>query len=116
MHQQFEYAPFGPKRRSRSRQRSGVTGWISSRMNVRASLPRKREPTILGRLVLGSGIDREAGAERFHFAGDVLEVGALVRVVEHIGDEVREFLGLNAAKAARRDRRTADADAARYRG
>src|SRR6267378_1014850 len=59
MHQQFEYAPFGPNRRSRSCQRADVAGLISS------------------------GIDREAGAERLDFAGDALEVRVLVRVVEH---------------------------------
>src|SRR6266852_9778565 len=51
-------------------------------------------------------------AQPAHFGRDALKGLLVLRRIQHVGDEVAEVLRLGEAKAARRHRRRADADAA----
>ncbi len=63
---------------------------------------------------LRSAIDREAARERVHLLAHRGQVGFVVRVVQHIGHQVRGDARFLFLEAARRDRGRAHPDAARH--
>src|SRR5882672_7111223 len=62
---------------------------------------------------LPHAVHRMAAAQPGHFGRHALEGLLVLRSVQHVGYEIAQALGLGLAKAPRRHRRRADADAAR---